>query len=648
MRSRFLVVLFAAAVIVALLFAGSDSSPALSAGQTFDDVPLDHPYYDYIEALYQNGYAAGCSSDPMLYCPEQVLDRAESAVFVERGVHGAGYMPEQPGELTFDDVDLSEWYAKWVEGLWDNGYTAGCGTDPLIYCPGQDHTRAEGCVFYLRMKNGAEYLPVDGPGYFSDVESSKWYADWVDACWEAGIAEACGMEPLRYCPEDALTRAAAAYMMVQAREIPLPTETPDPTITPAPTPTPPSSGPYSTFADGLSPGRIVWVSSRGSSGGDGSYANPYASFSQAQNVSPGTEIRVEGVISGKNYLTINGTASAPVWIRGESGALVDGLFLMTDSSYVVIEGLEFTGSHDHQIHLQNSQYILMQRLEIHDPVRYCLKVYHGSNIYLFDSELHDAETTTTFLGTHGGRILGNHMYNASKNMLVLKGGSQDIFVAFNDFENQINSTAGPIQLGNATGASYFNPLDADYEGLRLVFFANMLHNVTTTPISFMGCQDCAAIHNTIFDLNFITDGPLVRFLPGWVGADASASESETDGCRFSGNIVVGGREGSSTLTTHSHGVGPNNSADYNIFLKPGSVNWHGVIEQDLDHSTYDQDPQLDTYGIPGNYSLVHGNGPTDLSALTFSQYFVMDFYGNPFSLPHDIGAAEYGSDPGNR
>ncbi|MBN1266197.1 MAG: right-handed parallel beta-helix repeat-containing protein [Anaerolineales bacterium] len=642
MRSRFPESFFAALAAVVLLLIGRVSRPAFSAGPTFFDVPLDHPYYEYIEALYQNGYVAGCSSDPMLYCPEQVLNRAESAVFVERGVHGAGYLPVQPTEVTFEDVALYQWYAKWIDGLWEDGYSAGCGTDPLVYCPDQDHTRAEGCVFYLRMMYGADYKPPQGPGYFTDVDPSQWYADWVDACREAGIAESCGTGPREFCPEDGLTRAAAAYMMVQARGIPLPAPTP------APTPTPPPSGPYSTFADGLAPSMTLWVSNRGSAGGDGSYENPYASFSQAQHASPGTEIRVEGEISGRNYLTFNGTASAPIWIRGETGARVDGLFLLSDSSYVVVEDLEFTGSHDHQIHLLDSHYILLQRLDIHDPERYCLKVYHGNNIYLFDSSLHDAETNTTWIGTHGGRILNNHMYNAAKNILVLKGGSQDIFVAFNEFENQINSKAGPIQLGNATGAEYFNPLDADYEGLRLIFFANMIHNVTATPINFMGCRDCAAIHNTIFDLNFIQDAPLVRFLPGWVGQDASASESVTDGCRFSGNIIVGGTEGSSTLSTYSHGVGPSNSADYNIFYKPGPVNWHGQITQDLDYSTYDQDPRLDEYGIPRNYSLVNDKGPTNLSGLPFSEFFILDFYRNPFSVPYDIGSAAFGSNPLNR
>jgi len=185
---------------------------------TFVDVPVDHWAHDYIETLYQNGYVAGCSTEPLMYCPEATMTRAESAVFVERGIHGADYLPGQPTEQIFADVPLTEWYAKWATGLWEDGYTAGCGTDPLIYCPLQGHTRAEGSVFFLRMMYGAEYVPPEPTGFFSDVPIAAWYADWVEAAYNAGIIPACQTEPeILFCPEAPLDRAMAAYMMVQAK-----------------------------------------------------------------------------------------------------------------------------------------------------------------------------------------------------------------------------------------------------------------------------------------------------------------------------------------------------------------------------------------------------------------------------------------------
>ena len=185
---------------------------------TFADVPFDHWAHDYIEVLYQEGYVAGCSTEPLLYCPEQIMTRAESAVFVGRGTHGAETLPVQPTEQIFADVPLHEWFAKWVTALWEDGFTDGCGTDPLTYCPLQEHTRTEGCVFFLRMMHGVDYVPPDPDGIFSDVSLDWWGAKWVEAAYNAGLIPACETDPeLMFCPGDPLDRAMGAYMMVQAK-----------------------------------------------------------------------------------------------------------------------------------------------------------------------------------------------------------------------------------------------------------------------------------------------------------------------------------------------------------------------------------------------------------------------------------------------
>jgi hypothetical protein len=188
---------------------------------SFIDVPLDHPYYDEIEALRQSGYIAGCSTDPLMFCPERAMTRAESAVFVERGIHGAGYLPPRPTQQTFTDVTLDAWYADWAEGLWADGYTAGCGTNPLTYCPESQHTRTEGTVFFLRMLHGVDFMPPEPSGLFGDVPTDFWGAKWIEAAYGAGIVPACNQNPLRFCPNAPLDRATAAFMMIQAKGIAL-------------------------------------------------------------------------------------------------------------------------------------------------------------------------------------------------------------------------------------------------------------------------------------------------------------------------------------------------------------------------------------------------------------------------------------------
>jgi hypothetical protein len=47
---------------------------------TFPDVPTDHPYFRFIEALAAAGVTAGCGDG--LYCPDDAITRGEIAVFL--------------------------------------------------------------------------------------------------------------------------------------------------------------------------------------------------------------------------------------------------------------------------------------------------------------------------------------------------------------------------------------------------------------------------------------------------------------------------------------------------------------------------------------------------------------------------------------
>jgi hypothetical protein len=189
---------------------------------TFVDVPLDHWAYDSIEALYQAGYTAGCNTDPFMYCPERTLNRAEGTVFTVRSEHGAQFTPPQPTEQVFADTPLTDWSVDWITQLWDDGFTSGCGTDPLIFCPWQAYNRAEGTVFALRMKYGIDYIPPQPNGVFTDVTTEDWFIEWVEAAYNEGLIPACQEEPLQFCPDDPLDRAMAAYMTVQAKGLSLP------------------------------------------------------------------------------------------------------------------------------------------------------------------------------------------------------------------------------------------------------------------------------------------------------------------------------------------------------------------------------------------------------------------------------------------
>jgi len=64
---------------------GRPVSPA-PAVATFNDVPTDHPFFQYIQALVSAGVTGGCNASPPLYCPDNPLTRGQMAVFLSKAL----------------------------------------------------------------------------------------------------------------------------------------------------------------------------------------------------------------------------------------------------------------------------------------------------------------------------------------------------------------------------------------------------------------------------------------------------------------------------------------------------------------------------------------------------------------------------------
>ncbi len=186
---------------------------ATLGGGPFNDVPPSHWARDYIEALFAAGITKGCAEG--LFCPEDLVTRAQMAAFLERGIRGPTYEPP-PASGLFGDVPPSHWASGWIEQLYADGITKGCSTTPLLYCPESPVTRAEMAVFLMRTIKGADYTPPAPTGLFADVPAGYWAAGWIEALYHEGITTGCGTSPLRYCPEDSVTRAQMAAFLVRA------------------------------------------------------------------------------------------------------------------------------------------------------------------------------------------------------------------------------------------------------------------------------------------------------------------------------------------------------------------------------------------------------------------------------------------------
>ncbi len=121
---------------------GTDYAPPPGSGTVFGDVPPGSFGQSWIEDLFAAGISAGCGNGN--YCPDEVVTRAQMAVFLLKASRGSDYVPP-PAAGVFDDVPFDDPYAPWIEELFHSGITAGCGG--AEYCPNDPNTRGQMAVF---------------------------------------------------------------------------------------------------------------------------------------------------------------------------------------------------------------------------------------------------------------------------------------------------------------------------------------------------------------------------------------------------------------------------------------------------------------------------------------------------------------------
>ncbi len=190
----------------------------LSNSPIFIDVPNSYWARAFIERLYLAGITGGCSISPIMYCPEASVTRAQMAVFLLRGEHGASYTPPIATGTVFGDIPLGHWAGPWIEQLATEGITGGCGNGN--YCPDLPVTRDQMAVFLLRAKHGAIYTPPTPTGVFADVPSNHWAAAWIEQLAAENITGGCSTSPMMYCPANIVNRAQMAVFLVRVFNLP--------------------------------------------------------------------------------------------------------------------------------------------------------------------------------------------------------------------------------------------------------------------------------------------------------------------------------------------------------------------------------------------------------------------------------------------
>lgn len=185
------------------------------AYHTFRDVPLAHRFWTEIEAIENVGITNGCGAG--LYCPGNLVTRAEMAVFLVRASHGSAFTPPPATGTVFQDVPATHWAAAHIEQLQRDGITNGCGSGS--FCPGANVLRSEIAAFLVRTKYGSNYVPPPATGVFGDVSTSHWAAPYVEQIYRDGVTNGCSASPRLYCPNNRVLRDEMAAFLARGLDL---------------------------------------------------------------------------------------------------------------------------------------------------------------------------------------------------------------------------------------------------------------------------------------------------------------------------------------------------------------------------------------------------------------------------------------------
>jgi hypothetical protein len=124
----------------------------------------------------------------------------------------ANNWPLHVGE-SFPDVPTSHQFYAFIENLFHNGVTGGCGGG--IFCPGDPVTRGQMAVFLLKGEHGGTYAPpACSSTMFADVPCpGAQFVDWINQLATEGITGGCGNG--NYCPDSSVTRGQMAVFLLK-------------------------------------------------------------------------------------------------------------------------------------------------------------------------------------------------------------------------------------------------------------------------------------------------------------------------------------------------------------------------------------------------------------------------------------------------
>lgn len=157
------------------MLASSLLMPFQSLAGSFSDVPADYPYYKQIEFLKTEGIIGGYPDGT--FKPGQVVNRAEALKII---LNAGKITATDATKSSFKDVQLSDWFVKYVETAKAKGIVN--GNPDGTFAPGRNVNKVE----YLKMLLLAfdvkfvNYKAPADPLYPDTKDSSQWFIPYLD------------------------------------------------------------------------------------------------------------------------------------------------------------------------------------------------------------------------------------------------------------------------------------------------------------------------------------------------------------------------------------------------------------------------------------------------------------------------------------
>lgn len=180
----------------------------------FDDVNDGDWYADAVNYMVQSGYMNGISETE--FAPDSGMTRAMFVTVLGRmdGAYVDGYTKK-----IFPDVEMEQWYAKYVSWALENGIVS--GFSDLKFHPDEPVNRAQLAVMIKRyLDYRGITLSTNPSAYESFTDASsipQWAAEGVDLMRTTGIIT--GDSYGAFMPEANATRAQIATIIMRLRQV---------------------------------------------------------------------------------------------------------------------------------------------------------------------------------------------------------------------------------------------------------------------------------------------------------------------------------------------------------------------------------------------------------------------------------------------